>query len=134
MWTQAALASPLVMDNAWSRATVPGATSAAVYGTLVNTGEQTLVIDRIETDIAEVGQMHETVLEADMMRMKHRHHFSVAAGQAIELSPGKLHIMLMGVKKNLVAGETFVIRIVADSGESLDVTVKIGQMGQMTAP
>jgi hypothetical protein len=122
------------MDDAWSRATVSGAKSAAVYGTLVNNGQQPVVIERIETAVADTAQVHESLLEGDMMRMKHLHHFSIGPGRSVELAPGGIHIMLMGVKENLSAGETFNIEIVPDRGQAIEVTVKIGQMGQMTAP
>ena len=44
----------LVVENAWSRATVPAARSGAVYATLRNTGSETVTITGLASDAARM--------------------------------------------------------------------------------
>ena len=127
-------AQSLQFDEAWSRATVPGAPTAAIYGTLVNTGPTTLTVLSVATDIARMGQVHESVMEHDMMHMRHIEALMIAPGQSAEFSPGGLHIMLMGLSRQLKEGETFEVRLRTDDGEELTVPVIVGSIGQMAFP
>jgi hypothetical protein len=50
-------------------------------------------------------EIHETVMENDMARMRRIPALTLAKGQQAELRPGGLHLMLMGLEAPLAPGE-----------------------------
>lgn len=98
-------AAPVVkVEGAWARATVAGQSSSAAYMVLTADAAQTLVSAR--TDVAGLTELHEMALQGDVMRMRALPEgVPLAAGQAVALKPGGLHIMLMQLKRPLRAGE-----------------------------
>ena len=95
--------SSIVDIDAWARATPPGAGAAAIYGVMVNKGDQPLALSKITSPLATRVMVHETWLDQDMMRMRHAT-LKLAPGQELTLAPGGLHIMLMGMKEPLLPG------------------------------
>ncbi len=129
-----ALGEGLVLSDAWSRATVPGARAGAVYGVLTNESEAPLSLDGIESSVAGVAELHMTQMEGGMMRMRHADDIVLAPGERLVLEPGGFHIMLMGLKRGLSEGETIDLTIMVDSAAALEATVPVGSIGQMSPP
>ena len=53
-----------------------------------------------------MAEMHEMAMDGSVMRMRQVDAIDLPAGQAVELKPGGLHIMLMDLKAPLKAGDT----------------------------
>jgi len=98
--------------DGWARESVPGQTSAAAYLTIINngTGEDRLV--RVESDVAGHAMLHSTATKGGVTRMRH-----IAAGleipskTAVELSPGRTHVMLSELKAPLGRGDKFELEL-----------------------
>jgi copper(I)-binding protein len=118
----------------WSRAMVPGAPSAAIYGRFDNRSDENLTVEQISSGVAGMLMIHRSVLENGMMKMHHVNNLLVPAGESIVLEPGGLHIMLSGLKKDLLENEIFEIEIRASDGTTRSATVTVGSIGQMKAP
>lgn len=74
----------------------PGADSAAVYLTVTNPGPQDDRLLRVETAVARLAELHESVEENGMVRMvAHPEGFVVPAGGTLELQPAGKHVMLI---------------------------------------
>lgn len=83
-----------------------GGTSAA-YMVLVNRGGTADRLVSASTDVAEVVELHETRMVDNVMQMAPvADGISVPANGQVELKPGGLHVMLIGLKRDLAAGET----------------------------
>jgi copper(I)-binding protein len=67
-------------------------------------------------------------MEGDVMRMRQVDAIDVPAGQAVELKPGSFHLMLMGLKAPLKAGDRFPLTLKFEkAGEvKVDVAVQTG--------
>ena len=130
----AAAMAELLVESAWSRATVPGARSGVVYATLTNPGDNPVTITGVESELAHHVMVHETVMVDDMMQMRHRDAVTVAAGETVLLEPGGLHIMLMGLSSQLREGENFGVTLVTGDDDRFEVNVRVGAIGQMEAP
>ena len=72
----------------------PGAQVLAVYATIVAQRDDTLL--SVTTPFAREAQLHSTVEENGMMKMRHVAQLPVKAGETVQLAPGGLHLMLMG--------------------------------------
>ncbi|MCS6881866.1 MAG: copper chaperone PCu(A)C [Oscillochloridaceae bacterium] len=101
--------------------TPPSGTSAA-YMVLVNRGGAGDRLVSASTDVAEVVELHETKMVDNVMQMAPvTGGIPVPANGQVELKPGGLHVMLIGLKRDLAAGET--VRLTLKFERAGEVTV-----------
>lgn len=124
----------LVVEDAWARATVPGARTAAVYATLRNNGDSDLTVTGVSTDRAKMAMIHESKMQDGMMTMREKGPLLVPAHGNVVLAPGGLHIMLMGLPASLEEGARFDVEFVTSRGDRVRVPVVVGSIGQMAMP
>jgi copper(I)-binding protein len=101
----AAAGAPVVSD-AWARATPPGVDVGAAYLTI--TGGT--VSDRLvgaATQRASMVHLHVVEEKDGVATMRPVDGIAVPAGKRVVLAPKGTHIMLMGLSRPLVAGESF---------------------------
>lgn len=103
----AALADGLTVTSAWSRSTPPVAKVGVVYFTLVNDTKKSDRLLKLSTPVAGKVEVHRTEVLDGIARMREVAVLHVDAGQTVEFKPGGMHVMLMGLKKPLVAGMTY---------------------------
>ncbi|NVK10462.1 MAG: copper chaperone PCu(A)C [Gammaproteobacteria bacterium] len=84
------------VDDAWIAANPPGSRVAAMYLTLTNTGDEPITVTSIKVDGVPRVMIHETLEENGQLKMRHRGSLRLDAGETITMSPGGLHVMLMG--------------------------------------
>ena len=122
----AAAETPLVIDGAWVRALPPTQPNTAAYLTIENPGASSVDIVAARSAIAERVQIH-TSREVDgYMRMEQLAKLEVPAGQSLELAPGGIHLMLLGLKAMPRPGEQVQLCLVTASGDEvcLDAPVR----------
>ncbi|HXF66946.1 MAG TPA: copper chaperone PCu(A)C [Burkholderiales bacterium] len=96
-------APPFEVRNAWVRAPVAGMKIAAGYMELASPEAAALVA--VASPIAERVEMHRTVLEGGVMKMRPVSAIELPAGKTVSLAPGGLHLMLIGLARPLKPGE-----------------------------
>ncbi len=96
---------PVQLLDAWVRAQPSAAGMSVLYGTLVNEDARAWAIDRVMCERVRRPEIHETVMENDMVRMRRVPALRLAPGERAELRPGGLHLMLMGLEAPLQPGE-----------------------------
>lgn len=89
----------------WMRPNPKGMASA-LYFTIENTGETTDTLYKVESEIAERIEIHETYSSGDVMGMREVGMIIVEAGSSFELKPGAHHIMLMKLKNDIKEGDS----------------------------
>ncbi|MFL6550318.1 MAG: copper chaperone PCu(A)C [Povalibacter sp.] len=85
--------SGIEIRDAWSPSTPPGATVLAIYATITAHSDDTLV--SVTTPIAREAQLHSTVEENGMMKMRPVTELHLKAGETLKLEPGGMHLMLV---------------------------------------
>jgi periplasmic copper chaperone A len=100
----AAASQPVQISGAWIRAAVKGQSGTGGFMTLTSAKAATLV--GFTSTVAKANQLHQMVMDGDVMRMSEIKAIDMPAGQAVELKPGGNHIMLMGLKNALNVGDT----------------------------
>jgi copper(I)-binding protein len=122
----AAETGDIAVENAVIRATVPTASVAAGYMTIINTTDMDDSLLAIVAPGAERVEVHEMVMDGDVMKMRPvAGGLAIAAGETLELKPGGLHLMIMGLTAPLVAGESVVLRIIFETSGAIDVPFAI---------
>lgn len=128
LWSPQAALAEITAEDAWARATPPGARTGAIYLTLVNVGEADALVGA-ETDAAERAELHTHVHEDGMMSMRQVHSIEIPGKGSAALEPHGDHVMLFGLRGPLVAGDSVRLTLDFEAGESLtlDVPVKDGR-------
>lgn len=128
-----ALAGEVVVENPWSRATPPGATTGAVYLTLVSKDGDRLI--GAASPAASGASVHEMTMDGTIMRMREVDGgLALPPGHAVTLQPGGFHIMLTGLKAPLKQGDTVSLHLSFANAPALDVTAPIAGIGASAAP
>ena len=115
----------LSIDRPWSRELPPVAPNGAAYLRIENGGSEAVRIVSVSSPIADRAELHTHEMEGGIMKMRHVHSAEVPARSALSFEPGGLHVMLIGLKKALVGGESFPLTLEFDKAGTIDVTVEI---------
>ena len=99
-----AVAGDVVVQGAWARATAPGQENAAVALRIIS--QQDAKIVGVNSSIASQVEIHSMTDENGMMKMRALDSFELKARQEAVLGSNGNHLMLVGIKKPLVAGDT----------------------------
>ncbi len=118
----------VVVEEAWSRASIGTNRPGAAYMTIRNTGDETKVLAGLRTDLAMMPEIHLTSTnDQGVSSMSPAGEIAIAPGDAVALEPGGLHAMLMRLQRPMVKGEIFSLTLVFADG--CEVTVEVPILG-----
>ena len=95
----------LVIRNVWARAASQADGVSAVYMAIENTGDQPERLLHAHADVAESVEIHESRMEGGVMKMQPVDRIDIPAHGSVELEPGGIHIMLIGLARDLQPGD-----------------------------
>jgi copper(I)-binding protein len=112
----------------WSRATPKGAEVAAGYMKITNTGA---AADRLVGGSADVGtfEVHEMAMENHVMKMRPANGLGIKPGETVELKPGGLHVMFVGLKKPLAVGDRITATLEFERAGKVQVEYEVRPIG-----
>jgi periplasmic copper chaperone A len=120
----------LNIADPWSRATPKGATVGAGYMKITNTGATP---DRLISGTAEVAptfEVHEMTMDNGVAKMRPiKGGLEIKPGETVELKPGSLHVMFVGLKKPLTAGDRIKAALVFERAGTVNVDYDVRAMG-----
>lgn len=114
----------ITCDQLWARPTAGAGTTGAAYFTLTNNGPPDQLIGA-STPIAASADLHETINDNGVMRMRPVTAIALAPGKTVTFSPGGYHVMLTGLKAPLKAGDSFPLTLSFAHAQPITVTVKV---------
>ena len=79
----------------------------------------------VHSSVAGSVQMHEMAMTGDIMKMREVDAVRLPAGQWVEFKPGGYHLMLMGLKKPIVAGDKIPLTLVVEGANKKRQTVEV---------
>lgn len=123
-----ASAQTLKLEGGWVRL-IPGPTTAA-YLTLSNRGSTPIRLVAVSSPVAAKVEMHETVSMdhgemAGAKGMRPVEAVVVPAKGQVELKPGGMHLMMMGLKRPLKEGEKVLLIFKLEGGKTFLVTLPV---------
>ncbi len=92
----------VTVDEPWVRATVAQQQATGAFMRLSSKADSALV--QAESPAAQHVEIHEMIMENDVMKMRQIPRLALPAGQAVELKPGGYHIMLIDLKTQVHEG------------------------------
>jgi copper(I)-binding protein len=103
---------------------MPG--TGAVFMLLKNEGSEPDRLVGGQTDVAEVVEIHETVMEGEVMKMQMLPDgLDAPAKSEVLLEPGSYHIMLIGIKRDLKVGDTFSLNLQFEKSGTITVQPEV---------
>lgn len=125
-------ATSMTVEQPWARATPAGAKTGAVYMTLDNKSANADRLTGASSDVADKVQIYEMQVVDGVMQMRQlADGLPVPASGSVVLKPGSYHVMLIGLKKPLTAGETFPLTLTFAKAGNISVTVAVQAIGAM---
>lgn len=115
----------LAFQNTYIIAAPPGVETMAAYLTVVNSGKQDRKIVRIDSHQFDSAEIHRSTVEAGVARMEKLDILQVPAKSKVELSPGGLHVMLIGPKQPVLPGELVILRLEEADGTEHNLAIKV---------
>jgi copper(I)-binding protein len=101
-WASAGHAQVQVKD-AWARPAVQGQSATGAFMSLTSADGARLV--GASSSVAGVVEIHEMVMDGNVMKMRAVPGIDLPPGRSVELKPGGYHVMLMDLKRPLKLGE-----------------------------
>lgn len=126
-----AQSSPVTARDAWVREAPAGRKVTGMFLTLENAGAASRSVVSGKASVGDTLELHEMKREGGMMQMSPVRAIAVPAGGKVELRPGGLHLMLFGLQKPLVPGDTVRVELTLDDGSKVSVSAPVRKMGQM---
>jgi copper(I)-binding protein len=100
--------------------------TGAVFMTLSNEGREADRLVGGRTDVAEVVEIHESIMEGDVMKMQMlADGLEIPAQGEVLLKPGGYHVMLIGMKQSLEVGDKFTIDLQFEKSGTITVEPEV---------
>ncbi len=96
-------AAEVSAEAAWSRATAPGQDAAMVD--LSITSEKAATLIGVSSPACKTSELHSMTHEGGVMKMREVKEISLPAGKRVGLGESGYHLMLIGLKAPLKAGD-----------------------------
>lgn len=115
------------VSQTWARPGLNGGTSA-IYLTLQNNSASEDALLSAECEAAMQTELHESKMDASgTMQMMPQEKIILPANGKVELKPGGLHIMLMGLKNDLKPGDEVSVTLTFEKAATQKLSVKVQQ-------
>ena len=113
------------VEGAWARPTVPGQQGGGGYLTLTSP-----VADRLvggSTPAAQRVELHTMSMQGDVMQMRQIDAIELPAGRKVELKPGGLHVMFIGIAQPLTLGSKVPVTLRFEKAGEVKVEFEVAQ-------
>lgn len=107
----------------WVRATVAQQKATGAFMQITSAQDARLV--EAKSPVAGVVEVHEMVMEKDVMKMRAVPGLDLPAGKSIELKPGGYHVMLMDLKRPLKKGEVVPLTLRLEGRDRKTETIEV---------
>jgi periplasmic copper chaperone A len=111
------------VDDPWVRATVAPQKATGAFMQL--TAAKPLKVVAASSPVAGVVEIHEMKMDDGVMKMRAVDALPLPAGQVVALKPGSYHVMLMGLKAPIKAGETVPLTLTVEGEDGKRTAVEV---------
>ena len=123
MMLSTAMASDLMFGALQFRATIGSMPSSAAYLSITNHGAMADRLLTAESNLARKTELHTMDVTNGVMKMRQIDGgIAIPAGKTVQLAPGGLHVMLIGLKVPLNADENYQVTLVFEKAGKVELT------------
>jgi copper(I)-binding protein len=123
----------LQVTDPWIREAPPGATVLAGYLTLANSADTPLVIESVSSPAFQAVEIHRSWVEDGIAHMQPVPALEIPAAGSISLAPGGYHLMLIGPKQPLTAGDSVTLLLHRADGACITVSAPVLRQTESSA-
>lgn len=117
-----AWAGEVTVSDAWVRATAPGQDSGSIQFSIATQKESRLV--GVSSPVAGKVELHSMSHENGMMEMRPVESIALPAGKTVDLAASGKHVMLIGLKQPLKAGDSVPFTLTVQYADKSKATIK----------
>ena len=121
----AVFGADIEIEGAYARASIPNVPNSAAFFVIKNNSDKDIAITGANSDIAEKNELHTHIKENKMMKMMKIEKLVVPAKSSLELKSGGDHVMLIGLKKELKAGDEISLELSFSDGDKKSIKVPV---------
>ena len=121
----AVFGADIEIERAYARASIPNMPNSAAFFVIKNNSDKDIAITSANSDVAEKNELHTHIKENKMMKMMKIEKLVVPAKSSLELKSGGDHVMLMGLKKELKAGDEINLELSFSDGDKKSIKVPV---------
>ena len=114
----------IAVVGAWARATPGAAKTGAVYLEIKSPADVEDKLLSAASAVADAVEIHNHINDNGIMQMRRVEFVELAEGST-KFVPGGYHIMMIGLKQPLKAGETFKIKLTFEKAGAIDADVAV---------
>lgn len=111
------------VSDPWVRATVAQQKATGAFMRITSPADARLV--SASSPVAGVVEIHEMVMDGEIMKMRAIPGLALPAGQAVELKPGGYHVMLIDLKQQVKVGDVVPVSIVVEGADGKRETLEL---------
>ncbi len=116
-------AGGIQVEGAWARATAPGQDTAMVDMTIVS--DKSAKLTGFTSPASQSAEMHSMTHDKGMMKMREVKTIELPAGQRINLGEAGFHLMLLGLRAPLKAGDSLPLTLNLQAADNSLVKVDV---------
>lgn len=121
-------AGQFVASAPYARAVAPGQPNSAIFLQLENKDSKAHALVKATSTVAGAVELHNHVNEGGVMKMRQVEKIDLPAGKTVALKPGSFHVMLIGLKKPLKAGESVDLTLTFEDGTTLATSAPVKEV------
>lgn len=114
----------LSVDGAWARPTVQGQAGGGGFFRISGGASADRLVSA-SADISRAVELHSMQIDGTTARMRQLDAIDVPAGKLVELKPGGLHVMFIGLTRTLKSGDHFPLTLRFERAGEVMVEVKV---------
>jgi copper(I)-binding protein len=112
------------VKDPWVRGTVAQQKATGLFVQLTSAAGGKLV--SVASPVAAMVEIHEMAMDGDVMKMRALPGgLELPAGKPVELKPGGVHVMLMGLKQTLKDGDTVPLTLIVEGKDGKRETLEL---------
>jgi len=124
----------VAIEGAYVRAVPPGQPNSAAFMQVSNKGSASHALVSGSSPVAEAVELHTHTMEGGMMRMRQVEKIDLPAGGDVSLQPGGFHVMLIGLKQNLVPDQEIPLTLQFEDGSEVTLSAPIQKLQMKMQP
>lgn len=121
------MAQQVDVNNPYARAAIQQQRNSAAFMTIQNHGDDASVVGA-KSDVAKIVELHTHINDKGIMRMRKIPRIELPKNQTVTLQPGGLHVMLLGLTRDLKPGEEIDVTLQFADGSAKDLKVPVQKM------
>jgi periplasmic copper chaperone A len=129
LFTLQVQAGEVSVSDAWSRATAPGQEVGMVA--MVVTSQKDARIVAVSSTASASAEIHTMTMDNGVMKMRQLEDLPLSAKKPVTLGPGGNHLMLIGLRQALKAGDTVALTLTVEFADKS--TEKVNVKAQVRA-